>query len=68
MLTMIFHSTFVHGAIAGWFGAAAVDFSAFRSWKSAQEAITYNWGLAAWRWLQGAVVGGVTALGYGAIA
>lgn len=53
----------VAGAVAGAVAAAVVDFRAFQSWKSAQEALTYDWGVAAWRWLQGAVSGAVAAAG-----
>lgn len=54
---------FVQGAIAGFLSAAVVDFAAFRAWKSFREATTYDWRTAAWRWLQGIVVGVVTAAG-----
>ena len=53
----------VAGAVSGALSAAAGDYGAFRSWKSVQEAMAYNWGLALWRWFQGAVVGAVGALG-----
>ena len=55
----------VRGAITGALSAAAVDFQAFRSWKSVEQAASYDWGTAAWRWFQGAVVGAVTAAGLG---
>ena len=44
-------------------GEAAFDLAAFRRWKSFDEAVSYDWGLAAWRWFQGAVVG--IAMGFG---
>lgn len=47
----------LRAALSGVIVAAAVDFAAFRSWKSFQEARTYDWGVAAWRWFQGAVIG-----------
>jgi hypothetical protein len=56
----------VKGAIAGFLAAAAIDFQAFRTWKSFDDAHAYNWRLAAWRWLQGAVTGALVALGLGA--
>ena len=68
MLSTILHSSFIHGATAGLLAAAAVDFQAFRGWKSFSDAHNYAWGLALWRWLQGAVIGGLTTLGYGAIS
>ncbi len=51
------------GVITGTLSAAAVDFQAFRSWKSFADARQYSWGLAAFRWFQGAVIGGFSALG-----
>lgn len=54
----------VRGAVAGVASAAVVDVGAFRSWKSAQEALEYQWGIAAWRWFQGAVVGAITGAGF----
>lgn len=68
MFSTILHSGFVHGATAGLLTAAAVDFQAFRGWKSFSDAHSYAWSLALFRWLQGAVIGGLTALGYGAIS
>lgn len=60
-------SPIVKGALAGLLGAAAVDFSAFRSWRTLDSALKYDWKVAGWRWLQGAVVGAVGATGYGAV-
>lgn len=57
----------VHGALSGALSAAAIDFAAFRSWKSFHDAATYGWGTAAWRWLQGAVVGALAAAGLGGL-
>jgi len=53
------------GALTGLGGAAKADWDAFRSWKSFQDARRYNWGIAAWRWFQGAAIGamGASALG-----
>jgi len=59
--------TIGQGALSGFASAALVDFAAFRSWKSVQEAREYSWGLAAWRWFQGAVIGAVMATGFGAV-
>jgi hypothetical protein len=42
-----------------------VDFQAFRSWKSFQDVASYSWGTALFRWVQGAIVGFVTAAGLG---
>lgn len=57
----------VQGAATGLLAAAAVDYQAFRTWKSFRDATTYDWRTATWRWFQGAVVGVVTSAGYGAI-
>ena len=67
-LMQVFHSPIAKGALSGLLGAAAVDFQAFRSWKSFNDAHNYQWAIAAWRWLQGAVVGAVSAAGWGLIA
>lgn len=54
---------FVAGAIAGVVSAAAADLTAFRSWKSFDDAKTYSWAVAAFRWFQGAVLGALAAVG-----
>ena len=53
----------VQGTVTGLLSAAAVDFAAFKSWKNVQEALTYNWTVAVWRWFQGAAVGAISAAG-----
>jgi hypothetical protein len=58
----------VRGALSGLLSAALVDFAAFRSWKNFHDAYAYDWPTAAWRWLQGAVVGAVTSSGLSAIS
>jgi len=55
----------VQGAISGAVAAALIDFAAFRSWKSFNDALSYTWSIALFRWVQGAVVGAVTSLGLG---
>ena len=60
------HHPIVRGIIAGVLSAAVVDFNAFKSWHSFSDARQYSWGVAAWRWLQGAVIGGCSALGLAA--
>lgn len=54
-----------YGALSGWAAAARVDFVAFRQWQSFHDAMSYQWGIAAWRWFQGAITGalGGSALG-----
>ena len=66
-MSAFFHGKLFAGALTGLLAAAATDLHAFRAWKSFHDAATYDWGTATWRWLQGAVVGGLTAIGYGAL-
>lgn len=54
---------YVAGALSGLAAAAVVDFGAFKTWKSFEEAAAYDWTLAAWRWGQGAITGLVAAFG-----
>jgi hypothetical protein len=63
----ILHSTAMQGAVTGFLSAAGIDFQAFRAWKSFDDARKYSWSLAAWRWFQGAFVGALTGMGYGAV-
>lgn len=58
----------VRGVLTGVLSAAAVDFAAFRSWQSFHDAQSYAWGVAAWRWAQGAIVGLFASLGLGAVS
>ncbi len=51
-------------ALKGALVAAAVDFGAFKKWKSFDDALKYEWGLAIWRWFQGAVVGVAVGAGF----
>lgn len=51
------------GALPGLLTAMKVDYDAFRSWKSLDEALHYRWDVALWRWLQGAIIGGAVATG-----
>ena len=60
------HSPLVRGAIVGVLVAARVDYSAFKAWRSFHEFAVYDWGTALFRWVQGAVVGAVTASGFDA--
>lgn len=62
-VTAALSNRLIAGAVSGAMAAAAADYGAFRTWKSVQDALAYNWGVAAWRWFQGAVMGAVGALG-----
>lgn len=64
----VFRNRIVQGALAGALAAALVDFNAFRAWKSWHDVATYSWSTAAFRWVQGAVTGAVTAAGLGLAA
>jgi hypothetical protein len=61
------HTTVGQGVVAGVLAAAAVDYHAFKAWQSWHEFATYSWGTASFRWMKGAVVGAVTALGIAAL-
>lgn len=63
MLLTILHHPITHGALTGWVAAAGVDFVAFKNWKSFHDAVTYDWGIAIWRWFQGAATGALAAAG-----
>lgn len=66
-LSVLAASPIVQGAINGAVSAGAVDFQAFRNWKCFDDAAEYAWGVAAWRWFQGAVVGAVGGLAWNAM-
>ena len=59
----LLHQPVVRAALEGALVAAAIDYAAFRSWKSWQEAARYDWRTASFRWVQGAVYGAMTGLG-----
>lgn len=69
-MDVLFGNTLVNklalGALSGFGGALLIDYAEFRKWKSVQEFISYNWGVAAFRWVQGAVGGVVAAAGLAA--
>ena len=52
------------GALTGWASAALTDYHAFQQFQSFEDAKTYNWQLAGWRWLKGTVTGVVVATGF----
>ena len=52
----------ISGALAGLVSAVAVDLDAFKKWLSVKEFQTFNWKLAALRWLKGAVARSVPEL------
>ncbi len=58
----------IRTAVAGFVTAAAVDYAAFRSWKSYEDAYAYNWRVAFWRWGQGFIAGAMTGLGFEGIS
>lgn len=60
------------GMLTGALGAARADYLAFDKMADWTEFQTYNWKTASFRWVHGAIVGGiggaVTGAGYGALA
>lgn len=58
---------FVRGAVSGALAAAVVDLHAFLTWKSVMDVKAYQWGTAAFRWLQGAITGAISGAGLGAM-
>jgi hypothetical protein len=61
----LLHSSAFRGAITGLIGAAGADYHAFLTWKHIQDAVTYDWGTAVLRWVQGTVSGAVIGAGFG---
>lgn len=61
MWHLLFRHPVTQGIISGALTAAVVDFSAFRSWRSVHDAVTYDWETALFRWVQGALVGAVAS-------
>ena len=55
------------GIVGGVLTAARVDYAAFQAWRSWDDLHAYSWGLASFRWAQGAVIGALTALGLAAV-
>ena len=62
-MTGFLSSPVVRGMLTGFLTAATVDLAAFRTWKRWEDAARYSWRVASFRWVQGMVVGGLTALG-----
>ena len=58
----------VQAALLGLLSAAVVDFQAFRAWKSFNEIKQYSWGLALFRWVQGAALGILSAYVFQGVA
>lgn len=65
-MTVLQHPV-VTGALAGFLAATAVDVQAFRSFKSFDEFKRYSWTLAAFRAVQGLIIGALSAVGVGAL-
>lgn len=58
-------SSIAFGAFSGFLAAAAVDFQAFRNWKSFDEFSTYSWSIAVQRWATGVITGAIAGAGIG---
>jgi hypothetical protein len=65
-MTQFLHEPVVRGIISGIAAAAVVDFHAFMSWHEFADVKKYAWGTAAFRWLQGAIMGAITGAGFSA--
>lgn len=55
-----FSHPIVQMTLSGLLSAAAIDLSEFRKWKKWEDACTYDWHVATFRWFQGTVVGFVS--------
>jgi hypothetical protein len=55
----------VVGAIGGAVGAARADFKSFKAFQSIDEFLAYDWKIAAFRVVQGAIIGAVMGAGLG---
>lgn len=64
-MTQYLQHPIVVAALSGAIAAARVDFHAFKSWQSFDDASKYSWKTALFRWLQGAIVGAVMGAGLG---
>lgn len=51
------------GAFTGALGAARADYQAYISWDRWQDFQSYDWRLASFRWVHGAIVGAVGGVG-----
>lgn len=60
---MDLHNPIVAAVISGVLVATLIDRQAFASFKSFNDFVSYSWSLAAWRAVQGAVIGAGTATG-----
>ena len=63
----LLHSPVGVGAVAGLLAAIRVDYEAFRAWDDWEDLRAYRWGLASFRWVKGALIGAVSALGVSAV-
>ena len=59
-MNVVTHSHAFQGIITGVGTAAHIDYQAFVTQKSWDDLIRYRWGLATFRWFQGAVIGAVS--------
>ncbi len=66
IVLLILHSAAFHGALTGAATAAGVDYHNFQTWKRWQDALTYDWGTATFRWFSGACGGAILGAGLGA--
>ncbi len=62
-----FQNNLVKGALSGLLAAVVVDIHAFTKWRDYDKFSEFNYKLMLTRWLQGAVMGALGALGYNAV-
>ena len=67
----LFGNTFVNklalGALNGFGAAVLIDYAELRKWKSWDDLAAYEWKVASWRWVQGALGGLIAAAGIAGI-
>lgn len=61
------HSPAGVGALGGFLAAIRVDYVAFKAWHTWHDFQSYSWGTASFRWVQGGVIGAISALGVAAL-
>ncbi len=64
----MFSNPILKGALSGLLAAALIDVQAFLAWKSLDQAKSYAWSTAIFRWIQGATAGAIAAAGLGAVS
>lgn len=53
------------GAIGGFLVALRADYEAFKAWTCWNDILKFDWSIASFRYIKGAIIGAVTVLGLG---